>query len=297
MPVNARGISTPVLRETTYDRVSSWAIALFIAIGMACLGVVALWYGSQAPQKPEAVPVEIIEDPGGFEDGSPDETLKVESPEPEVRDASPAEITSDKTEIAETLEAVVEISENATQIVQQQFETGVQNTGRIGSAKGTGKKGLGIGSGSGGMPREQRWYVRFGDRVPVEEYAKQLDYFGIELGVILPDKRLAYVSKLSQPAPMVRYTQEGTSDDRLYMTWQGGERRSADLSLFKKAGIDVEVTNTIFHFYPKATEATLVQLEIDFRGRPVSQIRRTYFTVEPNGGAYKFTVTQQIPIK
>ena len=285
---------TPVLRDTLYDRVSSWTIALFVGIAGLCVCVVAVWLTNRLPPPPQTVPVELVEAPGGFEDGSPDETLRVDSPEPEVHDASPAEVQSDVTEIAEALETVVELSESATQQVQQQFDTGIQSTGKTGSAKGTGKKGLGIGPGTGGMPREQRWYVRFGDRAGVDEYAKQLEFFGIELGALLPDGRLVYLSKLNQPTPVTRFVASGKNEQRLYMTWQGGDRRSADVELFKRASVDVRGDTAIFHFYPKPTETMLAQLELNYRNRPVTQIRRTYFAVETAGSGYQFTVIRQI---
>src|SRR6185312_9131852 len=98
--------------------------------------VVAVWVANRLPKPPESVPFELVELPGGFADGSPDETLRVDSPEPETRDASPAESMDDHVEIAEAVESVVQNSDTATLQVQQQFETGIQNSGKVGSAKG-----------------------------------------------------------------------------------------------------------------------------------------------------------------
>lgn len=287
-------INTPVMRVTLYDSVSSWVISLFIGVALTCVTVVAVWLTTRPPKPPAAVPVELIEMPGGFEDGNPDETLRVDSPEPEVRDAVPAESVSDQVEIAEAIEAVVEMSETATQQVQQQFDTGIQNSGKVGSAKGTGRRALGFGNGTGGFPREQRWFVKFGERASTEEYAKQLEFFGIELGALLPDGRLAYLSDLMAPIPTVRYTRTGKSEGRLYMTWQGGERRAADVQLFSKANVDIRPDTSLFHFYPKVTEDKLAQLELEYRHRSVKQIRRTYFAVEPEAGGYRFSVFRQI---
>ena len=284
----------PVMRVTLYDWVSSWAISLFVGILLTCSLVVVVWLTNRQPKPPEAIPVELVELPGGSEDGSPDETLRVDSPEPETRDASPAEVPDDQMEIAEAVEAVVEMSEAATQQVQQQFETGIQNSGKVGRATGTGRKGLGIGPGSGGMPREQRWFVKFGDRAAVNEYAKQLEFFGIEVGALLPDGRLAYLSKPTAAIPQIRYAQSGSGENRLYMTWQGGERRVADVQLFAKANVQIQGDTLVFHFYPKNTENMLAQLELSYRGRTVNQIRRTYFAVEPDGAGYKFSVYRQI---
>ena len=287
-------VITPVMRVTLYDSVSSWAIALFVGVLCMCLAVVTVWLTTRPPKAPDAVPVEFIEMPGGFEDGSPDETLRVDSPEPEARDAVPAESAADEVEIAEAIEAVVEMSEAATQQVQQQFDSGIQNTGKIGSAKGTGRRALGFGPGTGGIPREQRWFVKFGERASLDEYAKQLDFFKIELGALLPDGRLAYLSNLTDPVPQVRYIKSGSDEARLYMTWQGGDRRAADVQLFAKANVVVRGDTIIFHFYPKAMENTLAQLELDYRNRSVKQIRRTYFAVEPEAKGYKFSVFRQI---
>ena len=287
-------IVTPVMRVTLYDSVSSWAMALFIGLLMACGLMVVVWLTTRLPKPPEAIPVELVEMPGGFEDGSPDETLRVDSPEPEARDAVPAESVADQVEIAEAVEAVVEMSEAATQQVQQQFDTGIQNTGKVGSAKGTGRRALGFGNGVGGIPREQRWFVKFGERASLEEYAKQLNFFGIELGALLPDGRLAYLTNLTAPLPQVRYVNSGASESRMYMTWQGGERRTADVQLFAMANVQIRADTVIFHFYPKATEDKLARLEVDFRNRTVKQIRRTYFAVEPAGGGYTFSVFRQI---
>ena len=294
MSTKSARIVAPVMRVTLYDSVSSWAISLFVGVLLTCLAVITVWITTRPPKPPDAVPVEMIELPGGFEDGSPDETLRVDSPEPEARDAIPAESVADEVEIAEAVEAVVEMSETATQQVQQQFDKGIQNSGKVGSAKGTGRRALGFGPGNGGIPREQRWFVKFGDRASLDEYAKQLDFFKIELGALLPDGRLAYLSNLTNAIPQVRYVKSGSDEARLYMTWQGGDRRAADAQLFAKANVVVRGDTMIFHFYPKPVENQLAKLELEFRNRTVKQIRRTYYAVEPDGAGYQFSVFRQI---
>lgn len=294
MSYNSSTIISPVMRVTLYDRVSSWAISIFVGLLFICSIVFFVWISGRPAKPIVAIPVELIESPGGFEDGSPDETLRVDSPEPETRDASPVEATGDHAEIEAAIESVVQNSDAVTQQVQQQFETGIQNVGKLGSAKGTGRRALGFGNGTGGMPREQRWFVQFGAKTSLDEYAKQLQFFGIELGALLPDGRLAYLSNLTNSSPQVRYVNTGSGEARLYMTWQVGERRAADVQLFGRANVTVRGDTTIFHFYPKNTENTLAQLEASYRGRPVKQIRRTYFAVEPEGQGYRFSVTRQI---
>lgn len=291
---NAAQIVLPVIRVTQYDWVSSWAISVFAGMLVTCGLVVLVWVSTREPKPIESVPVELVDMPGGFEDGSPDETLRVDSPEPEVRDAVPSDPVDGPTEIAESVESVVEMSDVAVQQVQQTFDHGIQNSGHVGSAKGTGRRALGSGTGTGGFPPEQRWFVKFGEKTSLQEYAKQLEFFGIELGALLPDGRLAYLTKLTADVPQVRYVKSGSSENRLYMTWQGGDRRDADVQLFAKANVELRSDTVIFHFYSKATEAKLQQMEVAYRNRPLRQIRRTYFFVEPDAGKYKFSIYRQI---
>jgi hypothetical protein len=291
-------VPPPVLKVTRYDQAFAGVFAAFLAFAAICFVVTSVWMTTRPSPKIMAVPVEMLELPGGFEDGFPDETLRVDAPGPEVHAASPdAEVISDQLEIAGSLDASTDLSEGGGggEFGAPQFETGIRNIGQQGSSKGTGRRGLGFGPGKSGFPREQRWFIRFGDQVDLNEYARQLDFFRIELAALLPDRRLAYLSQVSAARPQVRYVPSGKDEGRLYMTWQGGDRKFADLQLFGKAGLDVPGDAPIFHFYPPDVEAKLAQLERDYRGRTVSQIKRTYFVVESAGaGSYRFNVVRQL---
>ncbi|MBI1345778.1 hypothetical protein GC163_05770 [bacterium] len=286
----------PVLRVTSYDKAVSGVIAAVLAIGALCVGVTTVWMTNRVAPPAKAVPVELIELPGGFDDGSVDETLRVDSNDPEVTDASPTDEISEELEIAESLDSVTELSDVAAEPVQRQFETSVKNSGKRGKVSGTGRRALGAGGGQGGIPREQRWFVRFSDEVDLNEYAKQLDFFRIELGTLLPGGELVYLSQISTPKPMIRRIQTGKDEQRLYMTWQGGQRRFADAQLFARSGINTPPNAPLFHFYPPEIENQLAVLERDYRGKPASQIKRTYFSVEPAGNGYRFEVVRQLYI-
>ncbi len=288
---------TPVLRVTQYDRAAAGVIAAFFVLVVICVCIVSLWLSTRPVPAALAVPVEIVDLPGGFLDGSIDETLRVDAAGPEVFNASPAdEVSTTQLEIAESLESSTSISDiaGAAAPTQQQFETGgTKNIGQKGSAKGTGRRPFGYGGPGAGLPREQRWYVRFDSQVSLDEYAKQLDFFQIELGALLADGRLGIISQMSQNKPPVRYIARGSDEQRLFMTWQGGERRFADVQLFAKAGITVPGDAPLFQFYPKNVEAQLATLERDYRNRTAREIKRTYFVVIPQGGGYAFQVIRQ----
>lgn len=296
MPVETqapRPNQKPVLKVTRYERVSSSLMAIVMSLVFAVAFLFLIWITNRPQQAESDAELEIVELSGGFEDGFPDETLNVESPEEMTPDPSIPDLPTEETEIAESIESVMELSEDASMQMPQQVDVAFENSGKQGSAVGTGRRPLGAGPGTGGFPRHQRWFVRFPDRGTLDDYAKQLDYFGIELAVLVEGGGIAYVSNLSSPAPQVRRATSGKGENRLFFTWQGGNRRAADLQLFQKAGLQVS-GGTIFHFYPPEAEKMLAEAEVKYRNRKVADIRRTYYTVTTTGGGYKFEVTNQV---
>lgn len=282
----------PVLRVTRYDEVSSWLISLVGGLGLAVFVLTVAWVSIHPITVQEPVPVEIVEVSGGVEDGSVEESLRLDSPEAENEQASLAEEDAAEPEIQETLENVMDVADEATNQAEKQFEFQTRNAGQKGSASGTGRRALGIGTGKGGVPREQRWYVSYNDHQTLEEYGKQLDFFKIELGVLTQDGKLIYLSRLGQPTPATRITTSGKGENRLYMTWQGGARRRADLQLFQRAKIDVG-QSVLLQFYPPDVEKQLARLELDYKKRPLAEIRRTYFSSRTTDTGYEFFVTRQ----
>ena len=136
--------------------------------------------------------------------------------------------------------------------------------GGTGGGAGPGR-GLGHGPGKGGLPR--RWELHFIKGNTLDVYARQLDFFGIELGVLLPDNKVVYAFNLAKPKPDTRI---GAADKekRYYLTWRGeaGDLQKADRELLARAGVDTE-DRLILKFLPPAVEATLATLEKSLRGR------------------------------
>jgi len=283
----------PVMRTTSYERVSSGLLSVIIGLVVAVICLYVMWMGLWPDPPQRTVPVEIVELSGGVEDGTPGEELRVDSPLPEIPDATPNEESTDEpSEIEETLDQVMDLSDDATNLAERQFEIQTATAGRAGSSKGTGRRGLGSGPGRSGFPREQRWFVTFADQSSLTEYARQLDFFGIELAALYPEGKIVFLSNLSKTASK-RTAESGKGETRLYMTWQGGSRRLADMELLKKNGVDT--TNTVvMQFYSKETETMMAQLELDYGKRKVDEIRRTYYAIEPDGAGYRFRVTRQI---
>lgn len=282
----------PEMRVTQYDRVSSFMMALVAGLILCVFCVLAYWWAHRPPPSLDLVPLEMLEVSGGFEDGNPDDTWDLESPDPEEPNASLVDELSEEVEIEETLDNIVELSEQATQQYEEVVGSDSESKGKQGSASGSGGRPLGMGPGMGGVPREQRWFVRFAEGKSIDEYAKQLDFFGIVLGVVQPQGELVYVSKFSS-RPEKKVVKSGKNEKRLYMTWQSGERRATDVKLLSRAGVQAGRQSVIFHFYPKKTEQMLAQLEFNYRKKPPQEIRRTYFLAQKKGNGYVFDVTRQ----
>jgi hypothetical protein len=297
----------PVIRVTSYDQIWSTLVAL-VAVLLAAVWFLYLVWGSFHPHpiKHDRI-VELIPDEtsGGIEGGSPTDSLKLEGTGPERADATPGEAVSDeRPEVEEVLKDVSldsASSDTAGTVTsgssdQLQLDVAPVSSFKGGKSLGTGTRpALGGGPGSkGGWPRQQRWYVQFADQGSLDQYARQIDFFGIELGALLDDHTMAYISDLSSQKPVVRRAASGAGEKRLFFTWQGGKRRQADVELFTKAGVSIGPDTIIFHFYPTETENMLAVKERDYRNRPVRQIRRTFFAVTPTDNGFDFEVTRQV---
>lgn len=285
-PSAAANVPEPVMKVNSFDRLSAGMISFVFGLILVVVAIVIWWFTTRPPRTQFLTPMEMVE-VGGEEDGVPDETLQLESPEDPTENPSPTDELMEETELTEFVEDVVELADNATQQVNA---IPVTKPGNPGSAVGTGRARLGNGPGNA-VPNEERWYIKYSDKTSVDEYAKQLDFFGIEMGALLPSGQLVLMSNMST-SPKKTVKSSGKGESRLYMTWQAGNRKAADETLFKKIGVDVS-NAILFHFYPKKTEQMLLQLEYEYKKRKASEIRRTYFVAAKKGSGFQFVVTKQ----
>ena len=115
------------------------------------------------------------------------------------------------------------------------------------SGDGTGRGGRGTGRGRKGISRN--WEMQFAKGNTLNVYAKQLDFFKIELGIRRPGNKIEYASNLASRRPKKRV---GSTDQekRYYLTWRRGNLQEADRELLNKAGIDPG-RSPIFKFLPR----------------------------------------------
>jgi hypothetical protein len=307
-PALRPGLFDPQVRgESQYDRVSSFLMAIVFGAALVVGWYQLILWTDRAYNSRVTAPLEIVEVygmGGGSPEGTPGSTEEVN-----VAGADAADVASNNPEeasefeersVAETpaamLDAAAEVGENMAEVdVASVMPTGGPvASGKRASKLGTGGPGLGFGPGDGGFRREQRWVVVYNQGQTPDEYARQLDALGVELGTI-QGNQMVYARSLSSATP-ARRTGSGDSEHRLYFVWSGGQRKASDVALLKKAGIDVG-EGAIFQFYPPGVENALARLEVQFKGRQPAEIRRTIFVVVPRGGQYAFAVQSQDPLR
>lgn len=297
-------LEVKVLGESQFDRVTSMLMATVLGAFMVVGWLGLLYLSTQAFGGRVSTPLEIIEVSGGG-GGSPDGTVgSTEKIDVAGADAMAAasnneEAASDfeQPSVEQTPSAMLETATEAGQSLAEVDLGAVMPTGgpvasgRRASKLGTGGPGLGFGPGDGGVSREQRWSIIYNPGQTSQEYARQLDAFGVQLAVVADQNQLRYIWNFSNPTPDSRFG-SGRTDNRLYFLWQGRGRKASDIALLQKAGVTVG-EGVVFQFYPAEIERRLAELEVRYRGRQPAEIRVTRFHVVPKGNGYDFEVVAQ----
>jgi hypothetical protein len=140
--------------------------------------------------------------------------------------------------------------------------------------------------------RHERWEIRLPPDVTLESYARQLDFFGIELGILGGTDEVVYLSHLADPQPKQR-TAAASREGRLYMTRQRGGLAEADRKIAAHAKIDAK-GKLIAMFCPPRIEKELVELErAAAKAKKIDIVQKTVFGILPDGQGFKFYVIQQ----
>ncbi len=274
------------LGVTTYEKVSSLLVALLVMLGAtvaAMFIVVVTMRALAATQQP--VTVTIAEE--GLGRGDHEAGIARDAKNTQVDDLDeffPPEMT----EPIDALSTVISADMTMLESLDDPLATFGTGTGQ-GDSRPAGPLGEGEGD---IVPRWERWQVRFVS-TDLNVYAKQLDFFKIELAAMGGGKELVdYANGLSQPQPS-RRSGNSAEEKRLYMTWRSGEMIEADKALLTSAGIDT-AGRVILQLYPPETEALLAELEQKQLGmRSLKDVRRTVFGIREQGQTYEFYVMSQ----
>jgi hypothetical protein len=255
------------IKTTTYDKAASLLIAVLFLIGSTVAVLGGLWLSGMVWEKVNMVPVSLM--PMGDESDSDEEEAAEQS---ELEEES----------IVEQLEIVMDlINKNADEFTAAYDDSLVPGKYGDGRGKGTGNKGGG-----------RRLEITFEKGMTTAEYAKMLDFFKIELGVLQHGGKVVYVSKLSEKKPTVR---EGKSEDeqRYYLTWVQGEQERAERELLDRAGVNHK-GQLILKFLTPELETEIATQEIERAKGQQGKIRASFFRVDQVGDGYKFVLYDQL---
>jgi hypothetical protein len=138
-------------------------------------------------------------------------------------------------------------------------------------------------------PRHERWEIRFAPGTSVEAYARQLDFFKIELGVIGGQQQITYLTNLSNPKPTSR-PGNAAEERRLYLIWQRGAISEVDEQIAARAGVKTGGA-VIAHFLPKEVEDELARLE-EARAKQlnIAKIGKTVFGIKSSQDRFQFSI-------
>ncbi|MEX2111936.1 MAG: hypothetical protein WD845_02060 [Pirellulales bacterium] len=142
---------------------------------------------------------------------------------------------------------------------------------------------------------EKQWEILFDEDITPDEYARQLDYFQIEVAAISKSGRVEYITGLSAQRPVKRVGQR-RDDNRLRIGWLKGTLHAVDRRLLRKADIS-SLGKELAHYFPPAVQEQMAALEEAYAGHKPADIVRTRFQIRPKVGAegYDFVVIDQDP--
>jgi len=254
-------------------------LSLLILIGAAALVLLGVWLTSSLLRSTPPVAVQLYDEGTGVSDNA--------AFDPDV--INPGEqVDTEEMTLLDALQIVDTLAANASMFADPASMD--ENILLPGGTQGDGRtKGDGDGRG------RRHWEFVFPNRITAAEYARQLDYFGIELAVLQPGGRVVYVSRLSLKAPTVR---QGTSEaeKRYYLTWLKGELQTVEREILTRAGVDHD-GKLILKFLPPPLETHLAEMEAAKAGDQRHLVRATHFGIRPQTrrtGEYEFFVMNQI---
>jgi len=267
------------LRVTAFDRAVGAVLSLLVVIGLCVVALIVIWWTGRSRGTQAAVPIQL--QPVGTGGAPLGDDLQIETENPGQEEELEDPVLRDSlASVSDIVAAKLADLENP--LISD------PNSSERGGPKGNPVRG---GGGTGGSGTPRRWELMFDKGNTLDTYARQLDFFKIELGVLLPGNRVRYASQLSAPSPAVREGPAG-AEKRFYLTWRQGELQEADRQLLAKAGVETG-RHIILKFLPPELEAQLVALERAHAGARADQVYRTRFGIRPQGNGYAFYVMEQ----
>jgi hypothetical protein len=271
------------LTVNAYDRTATLLITLLILVGFVVLGLVIIFFADKMITTVEPIPVVPVEATSpnanqGF----------AEEPDPPGAEDAPELSEPAVEEVLESLE----FAANAEEVLLS--DESIEAAEEAGKGKGLGDARM-AGPGGDGVvervPRWERWKIRF-EPESAGEFARWLDFYKIEVGVLGRDNLVHYGFNFSQATPQ-RREGEPIKETRGYTSAADGPMPALTEQLARKAGL-ARFGNIVLLFYPFEVESILWTMENKHsEGRDVNTIRETVFTVKRDGNNFNFEIIDQ----
>lgn len=267
------------LKPSRFDYAGSWLVALLVLTTIANVGLLIVWFSSFAT--------------------APDRDMRIFVTYPQLTQTS-----APKAMAQPTLGELPDFNLDPTPDFESLALIRTMTPGIVASIPPSGAEIPGEGddpwTDDGGPDRKPggpdvvptwiRWELKF-DQTSRATYARQLDYFKIELGAVGGVDWVDYASELSQGTPKTRQG-KSIAEKRIYMTWQRGTLLRFDEQLLAAADIPTE-NRIILHFLSDEFVETLTKLEAAHAERPMEQLEKTVFTLHRKGDGFEWRVESQ----
>ncbi len=275
------------LSVNAYDRGASLLIALLVMVGVVVFALIIIWYANHLNRRtvpPFLLPV----NPASTPDAAMG--LKEDIEPPGIEDAP--ELT--EPQLQDTLTALSELSSKTAMLSDQAIDSDT-DVGRGSGFGDTRQAGTG---GDGPPTTEPPREISF-EPADRNEYARFLDYFGVELAVLdQPNNMVYYASGFTQPTPTTRTADPAKEPEtRVSFLSNGTAFESLDRNLVAKAGIAGR-GEIIYQFWPDRSAGFLLGLEDQAMRKAgkssLEQIQRTVFKIIREGDGYGIELEEQV---
>lgn len=273
------------MRVSRFDVVTSLFMALILFIGTFVLMLFIVWLLSGEPEPLVLKP--IIEQPAGRADNAEGFERDFEPP-----GAEEVEELMEPT-LQDSIEAVTDAVSSVAASLDSMNTDATASTS--GNARGDSRSAGPEGEGEDIVPRFERWQLKFSAK-DIGSYARQLDYYGIELGALGGSiQGVDYVSNLSGNAQTRRGDSE--SENRLYFMWTSpSPLMQYDRQLLTEADVPLS-GRQMLKFIPKELETRLAHTELAYAKEngheTVNEIAKTVFESQSADEGYQFVVINQ----
>ncbi len=292
------------MQISVYDRVASWLISFLIVCGVLVGALFMIWIGPKLRYKPRAFDV-VMEDegygrgdnPAGFArdskaPGDPDIPMMDEPAGDELPELVESDFAATMDVVASNAAVTIaEVGDIAIDTLATTSVRGFRGTGGGEGGLGDSRPPGPLGDNPNVISKWERWEMQYTSSSKAA-YARQLEFFKIELGAAGGKADIDYAFNLAKAKPDTR-SGPSTKDKRLFLSWRSGPLKEFDRQILESAGINTRA-RIMLQFYPAELEKILTDLERqNAPGRSNREFLKTVFGVRPARGGFEFFIVEQ----